>query len=387
MQPLNIFVPHCSDLLTDHRPHGDGLVANGFLRHIARRGHHLYVAAERVDVLEPFPGNVHITELNPAGRKGLGVRLRYLHEMRRLFRQQRRTVRFDLVHQLNPVFTGMSLALPGDRTPLVLGPYVANWPDNPDAAHASPGPARGVIAAARTLLARLQQSQASALLLTTPAAVDRIPQHAELNARMHLLPHGLDTNLFVPPSHAPVSKTLDILFLSNVSRRKGIFDLLQAFEAIAAEFPSARLQIAGDGPELGEAQAMAERMSCRDAIHFLGRQTRAGSLSLLQQCTLFCQPSLGEPFGMSAAEAMGCGKPLVITAAGGLQYLIDDAGGMRVPVGSPEPLAHAIRALLSDPSLRASMGAHNQRRAVEWLAWDRVIDRLEQIYVELLPQT
>ena len=32
-RPLNIFVPHCSDLLTDHRPHGDGLVAHGFIRH------------------------------------------------------------------------------------------------------------------------------------------------------------------------------------------------------------------------------------------------------------------------------------------------------------------------------------------------------------------
>jgi hypothetical protein len=54
-RPLNIFVPHCSDLLTDHRPHGDGLVAYGFIRHLSERGHNLYIAAQEVDLRDPLP--------------------------------------------------------------------------------------------------------------------------------------------------------------------------------------------------------------------------------------------------------------------------------------------------------------------------------------------
>ena len=64
-RPLNIFVPHCSDLLTDHRPHGDGLIAHGFIRHLSERGHNLYMAAQEVDLRDPLPSNVHIFPIAP----------------------------------------------------------------------------------------------------------------------------------------------------------------------------------------------------------------------------------------------------------------------------------------------------------------------------------
>lgn len=44
-RPLNIFVPHCSELLTDHRPHGDGLISHALISRLAERGHELYIAA------------------------------------------------------------------------------------------------------------------------------------------------------------------------------------------------------------------------------------------------------------------------------------------------------------------------------------------------------
>ncbi len=44
-RPLTIFIPHCSELLTDHRPHGDGLVCHALISRLAERGHQLYIAA------------------------------------------------------------------------------------------------------------------------------------------------------------------------------------------------------------------------------------------------------------------------------------------------------------------------------------------------------
>ncbi len=386
MRTLNIFIPHCSDLLTDHRPHGDGLVANGFIRHLAERGHNLYVAAERVDVRHPFPSNVRLHSLQQ--KSGPLARLAYMARMRRLYRHYSRTVRFDVIHQLNPVFTGMSLALVGAQPPLVLGPYVARWPNDPDAAGASVKPLAHLLTSLRAGIARRQQAHASILLLTTPAAVDRIPAYEVLAARTRMLPHGLDTNLFVPPEPSPsvrdATSTLDILFLSNIVERKGIFDLLEAFASIASDFPAARLLVAGDGPELPRSKAVVAEMPVRGQVVFLGRQTREQSLRLLQQCTVFCQPSLGEPFGMSAAEAMSCGKPLVVTDAGGLGYLVDDAGGLRVPPASPVALAAALKRLLSDADLREKMGRYNRQRMVEWMSWQAVIGRLETIYEDVL---
>ena len=53
-----IFIVHPSDLLTDHRLYGDGLIACGFLRELANRGYRLHVACQEVDLKEPMPGNV-----------------------------------------------------------------------------------------------------------------------------------------------------------------------------------------------------------------------------------------------------------------------------------------------------------------------------------------
>jgi len=104
----------------------------------------------------------------------------------------------------------------------------------------------------------------------------------------------------------------------------------------------------------------------------------------MQGCAVYCLPSFGEPFGMSALEAMACARPVVATRAGGLQHLVDDDGGYTVPPGDAAALATALAALLADPGKRARMGQHNRRRVEEHYAWPRVTDRLEDAYGEAL---
>src|SRR6266536_4924657 len=133
MRKLNIFVAHCSDLLTDHLPHGDGLVAYGFISSLARRGHRLHVAAQRVELRGPLPDNVTVHPIVLKHSRGMLARLEYMRRLRRLLRDLRASCQFDLIHQMNPVFTGVSLALAGSGLPLVLGTYVGRWPEDPHA--------------------------------------------------------------------------------------------------------------------------------------------------------------------------------------------------------------------------------------------------------------
>ena len=105
---LRIFVIPPSAMLTDHLPHGDGLVALGFIEEIARRGHELHVAAGGVDLRRELPQTVHLHQLE-------GSRPRYMWHLRGLYRELARSAPFDLVHQLNPVDVGVSLALAGER--------------------------------------------------------------------------------------------------------------------------------------------------------------------------------------------------------------------------------------------------------------------------------
>ena len=74
---LRIFVAHPSALLTDHRPHGDGLVAYGFIRGLAERGHELHVAAEEVDLTGAPAGER--SRLPGRRRHGRGARADRVH--------------------------------------------------------------------------------------------------------------------------------------------------------------------------------------------------------------------------------------------------------------------------------------------------------------------
>jgi glycosyltransferase involved in cell wall biosynthesis len=104
----------------------------------------------------------------------------------------------------------------------------------------------------------------------------------------------------------------------------------------------------------------------------------------MQDCSLYCLPSLGEPFGISALEAMACGKALVVTDAGGLTDLVRPSGGLKVPPANTEALANALLQLLTDRARCTSMGRYNRALALKEYSWDAAIDRLLRLYQELL---
>ena len=383
-RPLTIFVPHCSDLLTDHLPHGDGLIAYGFISHLARRGHRLHVAAQRVELREPLHPNVSVYEISLICSGKFSKRVEYMLRVRRLLRRLKNDHRFDLIHQLNPVFSGISLSLTGSRLPIVLGTYVARWPFGLDAATKS-WTSKGV-ARLRDTIASLQQRQADALLLTTPAALDRLPHSTDAGDRIHFLPHGIDTELFSPAPTAEPSEGSaghvgqSVLFFAHIKQWKGIFTLIDAFPAVARQCPGVRLVIAGDGPDMAEAKRRVAGLDCADQVDFLGRQKRTDAPGLYRNCSVYCLPSFGEPYATTVIEAMSCGKPLVVTNLGGLPHMISKNGGICVPPGDAAALAKALIELLREPDRCAAMGRHNRELVERTMSWDRVVEQLEQIY-------
>jgi L-malate glycosyltransferase len=385
-RPLTIFVPHCSDLLTDHMPHGDGLIAHGFMTHLARRGHRLHVAAQRVELREPLHPNITLYEIPLICSGKLSQRVEYMLRVRQLLYKLKNNHRFDLIHQLNPVFGAVSLSLVGLGLPVILGTYVARWPHDPDPVSSKDWLGR-TAARCRDKIARLQQGQADALLLTTPAAFNRIPKPAELRDRVHFLPHGIDTGLFSPtpeaiPNEEPATKKAvpTILFFARIRRMKGIFTLIDAFPPVLREFPAARLRIAGDGPDLAEVKRRVAELGCTEQVDFLGRQERYGAPALYRECSLYCFPSFGEPYGTTLVEAMSCGKPVVVTDSGGPPHIVPKSGGTFFPAGDVSALSRALCELLRNPQRRAAMGRENRRVVEATMSWDRVAERLENIY-------
>jgi glycosyltransferase involved in cell wall biosynthesis len=104
----------------------------------------------------------------------------------------------------------------------------------------------------------------------------------------------------------------------------------------------------------------------------------------MRRCGVYCLASYGEPFGMTALEAMACAKPVVATATSGLGYLVPDEGGRKVPPRDPAALADALYEVLANAELRRAMGRHNREVVERRYAWARVVDRLEEAYEEAM---
>jgi glycosyltransferase involved in cell wall biosynthesis len=380
MSPLNIFVPHCSDLLTDHRPHGDGLIAHGFIRHLAERGHNLYVAAQEVDLQNRLPANVHIFPTLIRHKNQFVSRVAYMSDVRKLFLRLRRQVRFDIVHQMNPVYTGISLALFGLGIPTVLGTYVARWPDSEDI-HGKRSVASRFASVCRTCVAALQQGAADRLLLTGPAAANRLVPFAPIRVQRSYIAHGIDAEFFSPSEREEDAKGLSILYFAHLTKRKGVFDIISAFADVANIYPDCILYLAGSGSDAEAARDLAERLGIAARVKFLGHIDRLSAPGIYRSGSIYCLPSNGEPYATTVIEAMSCGKPIVYTNAGGLPHMVGAEGGIGVGVGDIKGLSQALCCLLANPSRCRDMGKYNRRRVLETMTWDRIIDHLEEIYI------
>jgi glycosyltransferase involved in cell wall biosynthesis len=367
-----VFIVHPSGLLTDYQAHGDGLLSYRYIRELAARGHHVCVACERSELMEPPPPNVEIYPIASPRRFRWAKPLSYIWKMRSLFNRLHRERPFDLAHQLNPVYTGLSLGLLGSGIPLVLGPYVSHW------ASQRP-PFRARISDA---VSGLQQYVADAVLVSGRAAQARVHGDHIRSKRMHTVPYGIDLRRF-PQAPLPSGDPC-ILYLAGLTRYKGIFVLLEAFESIAAQIPAARLLIVGgQGDDGAQARDVAQKSAYHDRIMFVGEVLQQDVPAQLARATVFCLPSLGEPYGMSLVEAMATGRAVVATNAGGPVDLVDPQGGILVPMGDAPAFARAVVKILTTPDLPRSMGDFN-RQAVRQYDWPQVIDKLEAVYDEVV---
>jgi L-malate glycosyltransferase len=376
---MNIFISHASDMLTDFRPHGDGLIADRLIRALAARGHTIHVAVDRYALREGYTSNVTLHNIKTGARaEGVVSRLRFALSVRLLLSSLSKMTKFDVIHQLNPVVTGLSLALWGTKVPIVLGPYVPDWPlVLYDGDLRQPKLVDRVKREIKRKIWQLQHKIASGIILSTPAALDKVDDPANWQPKLHVIPYGIDTETFRSDPSLP-SKT--ILFVGHIMHHKGIFVLLEAFRIVSRTMPDCRLTIAGVGSERDSAMRVASTLPDPSRVSFLGQVDREKLPQLICESTVCCIPSFGEAFGLVALEAMACGRPIVGTDASGLAYLISAKGGVKVRVGDSQALAEALLRVLGDLKLAQSMGEHNRKVAEEHYAWPAVVTRLEKAY-------
>jgi glycosyltransferase involved in cell wall biosynthesis len=117
----------------------------------------------------------------------------------------------------------------------------------------------------------------------------------------------------------------------------------------------------------------------------LGGVARTEMPKVLRSADIVLCPARYEPFGIVPLEAMACGVPVVASAVGGhLDTVVDRRTGRLVPVGDPEALAKAVAEILDCPQTAAEMGWAGRRRVLANYGWDRIAQRTEDVYRELV---
>src|SRR5512133_3321966 len=227
------------------------------------------------------------------------------------------------------------------------------------------------------------------------AGLDRILPVSHANARrleallhwppwkMEVVPNAIDPAPFSRPPDRSLRRALAgdqplVLVVARLDPQKGHRHLLAAI----ANVPNAIFALAGDGPERPALEQLAGRLGVLDRVRFLGE--RSDVADLLAACHAFVLPSLYEGLPISVLEAMAANRPVIATAIGGTdEVVIDGASGLLVPPAQPDALASALRRLLADATLRATLAAAGHARVTNEFSAAGMVRHVSRLYEQL----
>lgn len=149
-----------------------------------------------------------------------------------------------------------------------------------------------------------------------------------------------------------------ILQVSWLIPQKGVDDLIRAAQLMHKQTDRFHVLIAGDGPNRGEYESLVAELGIADHVTFLGNFTDPLGAGLFAASDIVCQLShWEEAFGLTIAEAMAAGKPVIGTRVGAIPELIVDGHmGYTLRRGDLVGLADKLLKLARDPALRESLG-------------------------------
>jgi len=160
--------------------------------------------------------------------------------------------------------------------------------------------------------------------------------------------------------------------VGRLRKEKGHSILLDAMTEVVRDVPHAKLLIIGDGPERKQLETKAETLGISDHILWLGAKEPAETLQLYSIMAVVVIPSLFEGFGLTAAEAMAAGRPVVASDVDGLSEVVENGQtGYLVPDGDSNVMAKRLVELLSHRSKAQAMGKAGSQRVIQHFSLER----------------
>lgn len=211
--------------------------------------------------------------------------------------------------------------------------------------------------------------------------------------KIDIIPNGIDTARFDALAGANLSSFRSkyaapderiVFYVGRIVHEKGLGVLVEAAPRVLAGYPKTKFVIAGTGGYLDAARRRAQELGGADSIFFTGFIPDESRDRLFKVADVAVFPSLYEPFGIVALEAMAARTPVVVSNVGGLAEVVThNETGLLVYPDSPDSLAWGILETLRHPEWSAARVENAYRRVETEYNWRSIAARTAAVYARI----
>lgn len=193
----------------------------------------------------------------------------------------------------------------------------------------------------------------------------------------------VDDELLKPSTYETHREKKNLLFLSTISKNKGIYVALEVYQKVKLEYPSLQLIIAGEGEELYRVKKFCLENNLVD-ISFVGYVSGEKKAEVFCESDIYIFPSFYEGMPTSVLEAMAFGLPIVSSDVGALGELFERHNmGFKIVNQEIDLYVQAIEQLLSNNALYEKITQSNKEFSVYYFA-SVSVSRIDSDYKTLL---
>ena len=172
-----------------------------------------------------------------------------------------------------------------------------------------------------------------------------------------------------------------ILFLGRLTIQKGPEFFLRAARKVLDYEPDCRFVVAGIGDMLPRLIDQAVDMGISDKVVFTGLLTEEEVRHIYQIASVYVMPSVSEPFGITALEAISAGTPVIVSKTAGVSEAFCNC--FRVDFWDTDETANKILSLLRYEPLHSTMAEYGKQE-IQLFTWDRVAEKTLDVYREVI---
>ncbi len=172
-----------------------------------------------------------------------------------------------------------------------------------------------------------------------------------------------------------------VFFTGRMVAEKGAQHILDAAPEILRTCPDAKFLLAGKGFFLESLKMKAAQLGVLDRVIFTGFVDEETLVKIYNVADCACFPSLYEPFGIVALEAMAAGVPVVTSDIGGYREIIQhEMDGLWTYAGDPASIAWGVTRILKDASLAKTLVKNGHKKIKDTYSWDTIALKMKSVY-------